>query len=202
MSNPRFDKFVETQIFTYYGCNVFKEIDYSNMEIKNDFEKLLREFKIEFGINYEFDNDKLILDYMEDNECIGKDNIMDFILFVKIILEKIYEIINNFKTFKKKNDVVLSKKEIKDRENEAKQMIKDQRRHEIEEAKQKERDEKRLKKEQLELERQQKKQIVKCVCGIEYVMFSKCNHLKSHDHILRLEGIRFFIKEHGLNFDI
>jgi len=215
--NPRFDKFVETQIFTYYGCNVFKEIDYSNMEIKNDFETLLREFKIDLGINYEIDNDSVVINYMEDNECIGKDNVKDYILFVKIILEKIYDILNNFKTFKKKNDVVLSKKEIKDRENEAKNIVKEQK----EQLKKEEKTQTKLLKEQeraqhIALKEEYKLQkekerldtkaynltIIECDCGISIARMNLRNHQFGKDHIIRMDALRWFINKHTLDIKI
>lgn len=199
---PRYEKFIETQMFMYYGKCVFMEIDYENVELKNEYDQLLRDFKINIGIDYLIDDDAVVNKYIEENECINETDILDFIKFVKIILEKLYDITNTLKKSKKQVDISLNKKQLKDRENSEKRLIKEQRMREIEEVKKQEREAKRLLKEKIELEKQSKKQIIKCTCGIEYIMYNKYNHIKSQDHILRLEGIRYFIKEHGLNFEV
>jgi hypothetical protein len=199
---PRYEKFIETQMFLYYGQHVFIEIDYEKVELKNDYDQLLRDFKNDIGIDYLIDDDKVVNKYIEENECINETDILDFIKFVKIILEKLYDITHTLKTSKKQVEISLNKKQLKERENSEKRLIKEQRMREIEAVKKQEREAKRLLKEQIELEKQSKKQIIKCTCGIEYIMYNKYNHIKSQDHILRLEGIRYFIKEHGLNFEI
>ena len=210
--NPKYEKFFETDMYIFYGQYAFEED--IKIEQKEEFEQILYNLKKVLNIDYEVDDDQNVFDYINKYEStIEEEDIQDFIVFVKVILEKIYFIINNLKSVKKES----TKQTLKNMETNIKQVQREQLQREKDENKRKERAEreeqrrieketkehqKRLLKEQLEIEKQNNKRIIRCDCGIEYAYYTRFNHLKSHDHILRLEGIRYFIKEHNLNFNI
>jgi hypothetical protein len=240
MINPRFEKFQETNMFIFYGQYAYEEE--VSLDRKEEYETLLYNFKVCFKIEFEIEDDYIVTDYIEKyEEPIEDEDIYDFITFCKIILEKIYAIIANFKIEKKQT----TKQILKNMEQDQKRIERDIKQREKDELKRKEQDIKRIQREsrdeearkereskqllriqnekrkneeyeskqllrkQMELEKEQKriekenaKQIIKCACGIEYILFNKFNHYKSNDHIIRLEGIRSFIKEYGLNIDI
>lgn len=128
--NSRFDKFVETQLNIYYGQNVYGTIDYEDKDLKEQYENLLQDFKKNLNISYLIDRDEQVLDYIVDNECINEEDVPEFIIFAKVILERLYTIIETYKTTEKKVSIELTKKGIKEREQEARRLVREQKEQE------------------------------------------------------------------------
>lgn len=222
MNNIKYEKFYETDMYIFYGQLAFEED--VKLEQKEEYEKILYDFKKVLNIEYELEEDEKVMKYIYRYEPnINEEDIVDFIKFCKIILEKLYGILANLKKQKKvttqqtiKNmemdikrmqrlEIMREKEQQKLREKQERTILRQQKeemKQQKEDEKFKERESKRLLKEQIELEKQNNKRIIKCDCGIEFPYHTRYNHLKSDDHLLRLEGIRYFIKEHNLNFNI
>ena len=213
--NLKYEKFYETDTYIFYGQYAFEED--VKLEQKEEYEKILYNLKKILNIEYEINNNENVTKYIEKYEPnINEEDIPDFIKFVKIILEKLYLIISNLKKVK----IVSTKQTIKNMEMDIKRMQrleitrekeqqrlreKEQRnkiREEKEEERRKEKETKRILKEKIEMEKENNRRIVKCPCGIQYALYCKLNHLKSNDHIIGLNAVKNFIKEHNLNFDI
>lgn len=128
--NPRFEKFVETQLNIYYGQNVYGTIDYEDKVLKEQYENLLQDFKKNLNISYLIDRDEQVLEYIVDNECINEEDVPEFIIFARVILERLYTIIETYKTTEKKMTIDLTKKQIKEREQEAKRLVREQKEQE------------------------------------------------------------------------
>jgi hypothetical protein len=213
--NIKYEKFYETDMYIFYGQYAFEED--VKLEQKEEYEKILYDFKKILNIQYELEEEEYVIKYINLYEPnVNEEDTLDFIKFCKIILEKLYGILDNLKKQKKlstqqtiKNmqmdskriqrlEIIREKEQQRLREKDQRNLLRQQK----EDEKLKERESKRLIKEQIELEKINNKRIIKCDCGLEFAYYSRFNHLKSHDHILRLEGIRYFIKEHNLNFNI
>lgn len=218
---PRYEKFIETQMYMYYGKFVFGEIDYENVELKNEYEQLLRDFKINIGIDYLIDDDDVVNKYIEENESINENDIFDFIKFVKIILEKLYDITHSLKTSKKQVDISLNKKQLKNRENEEKQILREQKERQKKEEKlqekiqnkaikEKEKSEQLSLKEQSKLQKEKERldtkaynlEVLECDCGMRFARMNIKNHQFGKDHIIRMDALRWFANKHKLDIKL
>ena len=124
--NPRFEKFYETNLYIFYGQPVYEEI--TDVEKLGEYEILLHDFRVAFKIDYEIDNDAQVIEYIDTHEeYIDEDNQADFIVFSKIILEKLFEIISGLKGHKKKVVVESTKQQLKNMDQLTKQLARDER---------------------------------------------------------------------------
>jgi hypothetical protein len=143
--NPRFEKFEDTKVFMYYGQYVFEND--INIDRLDEYEKYVHNFRLAFDVEYEIDNDEQVLTYIEkyeDEDSINEENLYDFIVFCKIILEKLFNIIGVLKGTKTKLVVHTTKQTLKNMEQDQKRMERDLRTREKDELKRQEQEARRL----------------------------------------------------------
>ena len=98
--NIKYEKFYETDMYIFYGQYAFEED--VKLEQKEEYEKILYNFKKILNIQYELEEEEYVIKYINLYEPnINEEDTLDFIKFCKIILEKLYGILDNLKKQKK-----------------------------------------------------------------------------------------------------
>lgn len=190
----RFEKFEKSNIYELFGT-VLKVVP--ELVLVSDYEYYnhnLEYLRDTFGCNIKPTNLQLTT-YIKNNEYIDDVDLIEFIIMIDVIFDKYISI---HKLLKKN----YTKHIIRERLNKEKAERKECLNKEKAELKE------RLIREKAELKEQQKKQlreynstVIQCECGLEYVRFTKSNHIKSCEHRYRIDGIRWFKQNQDLTYD-
>jgi hypothetical protein len=130
--------------------------------------------------------------YIVNDELINDEDEPEFITLITIIFDKCYTIYNKCKDLYTKSVVNNIKQQEKDKKNKEKQLVQEQKLRDKEE-------QKRIKMEAKQHQIEYNLEVLICNCGVKCRRSSMNSHLVSHDHIIRLDAIRWYAEKHGLS---
>jgi Regulator of G protein signalling-like domain len=168
----RYPQFVETQFYINY-----KQIDVKEYKDRGiDFyENILVEMKASVGCAYIPDEDEINV-YIRNNENINNTDKDKFHLFIKLMFEKIFNIVKELSKIKTKED-----KKVGDT------------------TKREEKERLRMEKERLKEEKiAYNRETITCNCGLNHIRSGTTVHLISKTHQDRLAGIEWYKSINGL----
>jgi hypothetical protein len=197
-----YSRFEKTNIYLNFGDvlkinpNLFTRDNLKELDFYTD---ALTNLRVNIGCKY-IPSPEDIEKYIENEECIDEDDIPDFRKLVATIYEKHQTIIYainklNEKIITKKNNNFDNEinKQIKKKEKEENDAIKKQ---EKEKEKERRLQERNTKYEEKEALRKYNHQLITCdKCKIPYVRMGLANHIKSREHITRIDAINWILSK-------
>jgi len=174
--SERFNKFNKSNLFTNFSF-VFEEGNLTDLDYYNH---SLKELRVSFNCNYLPTEDQIIF-YINNEEDIDEKDTQEFILFVRVIFEKLHNILSTLNKKKKNTE----QEEVKLRIQEEKKRI---------------REEKRL--EKLEQKIKEANRVCICNCGKQFSHSNRIKHINTKNHQERLDAIEYYIASRKLDTEV
>lgn len=191
INTTRFEKFEKTNLYMNYGMCLKWDIDLLQVQDLDFYKHILEQLITTFKCNHQPTEDQLD-DYIVNEESINDEDETEFITLIKLIFDKCYTIYNKCKDVYIKSVVNNIKQQEKDKKNKEKQLIQEQKLREKEEHK-------RIKLEAKQQQIEYNLEILTCFCGLKCRRSSMTGHLVSHDHIIRMDAIKWYAEKNGLS---
>lgn len=191
INTARFEKFEKTNLYMNFGMCLQWDINLLEVQDLDFYKHTLEQLITNFKCNHQPNEDQMDT-YILNEEIIDDEDEPEFITLITIIFDKCYTIYNKCKDLYTKSVVNNIKQQEKDKKIKEKQLIQEQKLRDKEE-------QRRIKMEAKQREIEYNLEILTCNCGSRCRRSSMTGHLTSHDHIIRLDAIRWYAEKHGLS---